>query len=155
MVADQFLHGGRRPAAAALHDELVPGKSVELSSHFLRHYHNYLLLLRNSTGNHYTNDPNGLGLTNIPFFGMTNQIPAFGITNIPVLINGNFVYSPAVNRLLQLAANIYDATTNRYYDNLQPPTPLPTVFRPIFNVTNDLNFNGVRGRTFISAGLAS
>ena len=62
----------------------------------------------------YTNDPTGLGLTNISFLLMTNQVPAFGITNIPVLINGNFVYSPAVNRLLQLAANIYDATTNSF-----------------------------------------
>jgi len=61
--------------------------------------------------------------------------PAFGITNIPVLVGSQFVYSPAVNRLLQLAANIYDATTNRYYDNLQPLTPLPTVFRPYFNMT--------------------
>ena len=92
-----------------------------------------------------TNSPTGLGMTNIPFGGMTNQIPAFGITNIPVVINGNFVYSPAVNRLLQLTANIYDATTNRYYDNLQPPTPLPTVFRPIFYATTNLpNFNGVK-----------
>jgi hypothetical protein len=59
--------------------------------------------------------------------------PVFGIGNIPVWVSNRFVYSPAVNRLLQLAANIYDVTTNRYYDNLQPPTPLPTVFRPFFN----------------------
>jgi hypothetical protein len=94
-----------------------------------------------------TNDPTGLGLTNIPFFGMTNQVPAFGITNIPVVINSNFVYTPAVNRLLQLAANIYDAV---YYTNHFFPVSgsfssayLPSVFRPIFNVTNELNFNGV------------
>ncbi len=59
--------------------------------------------------------------------------PAFGIGNVPVLVNNRFVYSPAVNRLLQLAANMYDATANRYYDTLLPPTPLPSVFRPIFN----------------------
>jgi hypothetical protein len=85
-----------------------------------------------------TNDLTGLGLTNIPLFGMTNQVPAFGVTNIPVLVNGQFVYSSSVNRLLQLVANIYDATTNRYYDF--PPSantiPLPTVFRPIFYQTN-------------------
>ena len=43
-------------------------------------------------------------------------------------------YTPAVHRLLQVTANLYEATTNRFYDNLQPPTPLPTVFRPIFKV---------------------
>jgi hypothetical protein len=45
-------------------------------------------------------------------------------------------YTPAVHRLLQVAANIYDASTNRYYD----PVPntnaisLPTVFQPVFSV---------------------
>jgi hypothetical protein len=92
-----------------------------------------------------TNDPNGLGLTNIPYFGITNSIPTFGITIspgvtnfIPVWVNGQFVYSSAVNRLLQLVANIYDATTNRYY----PPDfaiPLPTLFQPIFQT----NPNGI------------
>ena len=71
--------------------------------------------------------PAGYGLTNIPYFGLTNQIPAFGVTRIPVLMNWygytNFTYSPAVNRVLQLAANLYDASTNAFY---------PSVFRPIF-----------------------
>ncbi len=40
-------------------------------------------------------------------------------------------YTPAVHRLLQVTANIYDATTNRYNDDYPH---LPTVFRPIFNV---------------------
>jgi hypothetical protein len=70
-------------------------------------------------------DSTGLGVTNFPNFGQTNQIPAFGITNIPVMVNGNFVYSPAVNRLLQLAANLYDASTNNNQN-------LPHVFRPLF-----------------------
>ncbi len=48
----------------------------------------------------------------------------FGVTNIPVETNGVFVYSPAVQRLLQLSANIYDAATTNFY---------PTVFRPVFN----------------------
>ncbi len=52
--------------------------------------------------------------------------PAFGIGNIPVLVSNQFVYSSAVNRLLQLAANMYDASTNSFY---------PSVFRPVF--TND------------------
>jgi hypothetical protein len=50
----------------------------------------------------------------------------FGVTSIPVYTNGVFVYSPAIQRVLQLAANIYDATTTNFY---------PTVFRPVF--TND------------------
>jgi hypothetical protein len=52
---------------------------------------------------------------------------SFGVTNIPVETNGVFVYSPAVQRLLQLSANIYDATTTNFY---------PTVFRPVFNRDN-------------------
>jgi hypothetical protein len=32
-------------------------------------------------------------------------------------------YTPAVNRLLQVTANIYDATTTNYY---------PSIFRPVF-----------------------
>jgi hypothetical protein len=49
---------------------------------------------------------------------------AFGVSAIPVYVNGQFVYTPAVNRLLQLAANLYDATTNDVF---------PSVFRPIFS----------------------
>src|SRR5262249_4477981 len=41
-------------------------------------------------------------------FDQTNE---FGLTNMPVYVRGRFVYSPAVNRLLQLAANLYDAST--------------------------------------------
>jgi hypothetical protein len=82
---------------------------------------------QDSLGNTITDDPSGIGLTNVPFFGMTNQIPDFGVTSIPVLVNTNFSYTPAVQRVLQLAANIYDATTNSYY---------PDVFRPLFSTTN-------------------
>jgi hypothetical protein len=60
----------------------------------------------------------------IPSLGISNDVPAFGITNIPVYVNGQFVYSPAVQRVLQLAANIYDASTTNFY---------PDVFRPLFN----------------------
>jgi hypothetical protein len=97
-------------------------------------------LLRAYTTQWRNSNPTNFATT---FYSVTNfnfvnsdqwtNYPAFGITNIPVWVSTRFVYSPAVNRLLQLAANIYDATTNRYYDNLQPPTPLPSVFRPIFN----------------------
>ena len=79
----------------------------------------------------------GYGLTNYPYFGVTNQIPAFGITAIPVYVNGQFVYASSVNRLLQLAANIYDASTNSFY---------PSVFRPMFSLDN----NGYGANLFIS-----
>jgi hypothetical protein len=77
-----------------------------------------------SQGRYIWNAPSGFGMTNLPLFGMTNQIPAFGITNIPVYVNGHFVYSSAVQRVLQLAANIYDASVTNFY---------PSVFRPLFN----------------------
>jgi hypothetical protein len=48
---------------------------------------------------------------------------AFGVTDIPVYVDGRFVYSPAVQRVLQLAANIYDASTTNFY---------PSRFKPIF-----------------------
>jgi hypothetical protein len=51
---------------------------------------------------------------------------SFGVTNIPVCSNGVFVYSPAVQRILQLSANVCDASNTNFF---------PTVFRPIF--TND------------------
>jgi hypothetical protein len=78
-------------------------------------------------GNTNIYDRNGFGLTNVPLYGLTNQIPAFGVTNIPVYVNGQFVYAPAVNRLLQLAANIYDAGNTNWY---------PAVFRPVFSRLN-------------------
>src|SRR5438445_12770145 len=61
-----------------------------------------------------------------------NNVPV-SITNIPVCIGTNFVYSPVVNRILQLAANIYDASTNRAYIG-GGATAYPTVFRPTFRV---------------------
>jgi hypothetical protein len=63
--------------------------------------------------------------TNYPAFGLSGA-PGV-IPGIPVLVSNQFVYSSAVNRLLQLAANIYDATTNSFY---------PSVFRPIFEHDN-------------------
>jgi hypothetical protein len=93
-------------------------------------------------GNIITNDPSGWGLTNA-FLGVTNQVPSFGIANIPVMVNGKFVYSPAVQRVLQFAANLYDATY--YTDHFAPASGsipaayLPSVFQPIFNVPNLTN----------------
>jgi len=65
------------------------------------------------------------------------------VTNIPIyedptLYNGTNInyYTPAVHRILQLAANIFDATTNRFIGG--GPTNYPTVFRPVFQSTNGI-----------------
>jgi hypothetical protein len=95
-------------------------------------------MLRLYTTNWYAADFNNFTNT----FG-TNAIP-FGITNIPVWANGRLVYSSAVNRLLQLAANMYDATTNSFF---------PSVFRPLFStdaagnlfITSYTNIDSVAG----------
>lgn len=59
--------------------------------------------------------------TNLYGYVTTTNIPIYSIT--PTVTN--FMYTPAVHRLLQVAANLYDATTNRVDD-------LPHVYRPIF-----------------------
>ncbi|HSY19401.1 MAG TPA: hypothetical protein VK815_13750 [Candidatus Acidoferrales bacterium] len=59
---------------------------------------------------------------------------SFGITNIPVQTNGVFVYTLAVQRLLQVTANLLDASTTNFY---------PTVFRPVF-------FRDPQGNVFIT-----
>ena len=56
------------------------------------------------------------------------------MTNIPVCSNGVFVYSPAVQRILQLSANVYDASNTNFF---------PTVFRPVFWVTNESGYTNV------------
>ena len=76
-------------------------------------------------------DSSGFGVA-VP--GHTNEIPAFGIGRIPVVVNGSFVYSPAVNRLLQLAANLYDSRSTNVY---------PSVFRPMFWRTNENGFTNI------------
>ena len=85
-------------------------------------------------------DGSGYGVTNVSSFGLTNQIPSFGITNIPVLVNGQFAYTPAVQRVLQLAANIYDATTNKTFAFGQN---YPSVFRPVFYKISSGSFTNV------------
>ena len=91
---------------------------------------------------YYTNI-DGYQVTNAAYAGQVNQVPQFGITNIPVYINGQFVYTPAVNRVLQLAANIYDASTNTM-DSGVGISNYPSVFRPVFWTTNE--FNSTLGR---------
>ncbi|HVU27890.1 MAG TPA: hypothetical protein VHG71_09165 [Verrucomicrobiae bacterium] len=70
-------------------------------------------------------------------YNLTN---AFSITNIPVLISNKFVYSSAINRVLQLAANIYDATTNNTF---VMGRNYPSVFRPTFWVVTENGFKNV------------
>ncbi len=93
---------------------------------------NYLATYYGINWPFYIDPGTGYGFTNAVLG--TNTVPAFGITNIPVLIGGAKVYSPAVNRILQLAANIFDASTNSFY---------PSVFRPSF-------FKDNNGNVFIS-----
>ena len=66
------------------------------------------------------------------------------ITNIPVYPSN--YYTPSVHRLLQLAANIYDASTNK--TSAAPDDfDYPSVFRPVFGIssadgTTNLFING-------------
>ena len=104
---------------------------------------NYLITYYGFTPTWYV-DGSGYGVTNVSGFRMTNQIPSFGITNIPVLMNGQFVYTPAVQRVLQVVANIYDATTNQaaYLGR-----DYPSVFRPILYKT--VSVSGVTNVTIV------
>ena len=94
---------------------------------------------------------NLITVTNIPIYG---DPAIFGTTNI------NY-YTPAVHRILQLAANMYDATTNRFFGN--GPTNYPSVFRPVFRSANGVasiagyrevtenNFNPLANYFFVDA----
>src|SRR5438128_1273567 len=58
----------------------------------------------------------------------TTQYMHFGVTNIPVYSSTNTTvhYTPKIHRFLQLAANLYDATTN----SADPRwTNFPSVFK--------------------------
>jgi len=103
------------------------------------------LLLRSQTFG-YTNYFNGttnINLTQAPIFRQ------FGITNIPIYQSNQpgIRYNASVHRMLQLAANIYDATIGSNYEStaynlppykgyIPPPVRHPSVFRPIFAATN-------------------
>lgn len=71
----------------------------------------------------------------------TNYIATFGTNepirmgSIPVWVNtatNRWAYKPSVHRLLQIAANLVDARTNRA--NAFGGADFPTVFRPVFRV---------------------
>jgi hypothetical protein len=77
----------------------------------------------------------------------------FGLTNIPVYdsLNPSIRYSEQIHRMLQVAANIYEATLA---DNMARGTtphlvtklPTPVVFRPLFATNSYTTTNGQIGR---------
>jgi hypothetical protein len=92
----------------------------------------------------YTRDANDV-LVPVPnpnFVATFNVANAFGVTDIPVWVSNRFVYTPAVNRLLQLAANMYDATTNNIGANGNR-YDYPSIFRPLFTVTNQNGYYNI------------
>ena len=90
-------------------------------------------MLRLYTTNWYSANPQAFANT----YGVTAP---FGVGSIPVWVSNRFVYTTAVNRLLQLAANIYDASTNGNFN-------LPHVFRPVFTAVQ----NGTNKDVFITS----
>ncbi len=99
----------------------LPLQRISLPGHPLAFFTNaadrllraYTTEWRNSNpGSFATNFYAATNINSITNAAQWTNYPAFGIDHIPVLVSNQFVYSSAVNRLLQLAANIYDATTN-------------------------------------------
>jgi len=95
------------------------------------------LVLTNSQG--IASATNFVSWRPMPFFtNAANALLAnagynFGITNIQIYPT-NF-YTASVHRLLQLALNIYDSTTNRAYLGATREPYCPTVLRPLFRRT--------------------
>ncbi|MCC6232528.1 MAG: hypothetical protein IT580_07785 [Verrucomicrobiales bacterium] len=73
-----------------------------------------------------------------------NGVPVLSVTNIQVWPTNYYTVLPSVHRALQLAANIYDATTNNGAVSDYPY--LPSVFRPVFgpdpSITGGLRITG-------------
>lgn len=80
-----------------------------------------------------------------------NVAAPLSLTNVPVLVSNQFVYSPALHRLMQVAANIYDASTNRTFGT---DTAFPSVFRPRFRVdaNGDIYLRDFVEETTLGAG---
>ena len=72
---------------------------------------------------------NLITIGNIPFYWDPAK---YGTTNASL-------YTPAVHRILQLAANMYDATSSRFLGG-GGPTNYPSVFRPVFRSSNGVAY---------------
>ncbi|MCX6916717.1 MAG: hypothetical protein NT167_27345 [Verrucomicrobia bacterium] len=70
---------------------------------------------------------------------VTNYVNGVLSTNLHIPLWPTNFYTPSVHRLLQLAANIYDASTNRTFGVLTATNGFPSVFRPIFTSLNSGN----------------
>jgi hypothetical protein len=96
------------------------------------------LLLRSQTFGFANYSTNSSG-----FITETNFFAHFGVTNIPIYRPNQpgIRYDASVHRMLQLAANIYDATVPTNYTSVPdtngivpPPLRHPSVFRPLFGL---------------------
>jgi hypothetical protein len=88
----------------------------------------------------WANNP-GMFFTNVANKLLTNTFGS-NLTISRIQVYPTNQYTPSVHRLLQLAANIYDAANARFIvgtTNLQ----FPTVFRPLFGNANRFNLNEV------------
>jgi hypothetical protein len=69
--------------------------------------------------------------------GLVANCPTISITNIPIYpIN---YYTPSVNRMLQLAANIYDAANPKIINDTNTQFDYPSVFSPVFGASTSQN----------------
>lgn len=85
--------------------------------------------------------------------GPVSQFIHFGVTNIPIYssTNGSVRYNEPIHRLLQLAANLYDANANV----TNPPyNSFPSVFRPLFGESNVVA-NGVTATNVYIVGFTN
>ena len=74
-------------------------------------------------------------VVNIPGFGPRAGVPTNISTGFIPVYPTNY-YTPSVHRMLQLAANIYDAANPKVVDNPATYFDYPSVFRPIFGTDN-------------------
>jgi hypothetical protein len=89
----------------------------------------------------FTNLAGTNALANNNAFGNSFINATFGVTNIPIYraYNPGIRYDEGIHRMLQLAANIYDATLSNSYPSPSITLPAvrhPTVFRPRFGLVN-------------------
>ncbi len=80
--------------------------------------------------------------------------------NIPVMTNGVLIHTPSVHRILQMAANMYDASITNRVDRLVKGSTnvfLPTVFKPLLRRDGDdvyiCNWTNITSFTFVRSTL--